>query len=117
MAATGPSFCKGMVDETPVSNADIGRTMAHVLGLKIADKGKLVGRVIDEVLPGGTAPDVSARTIRSESNAAGLATVLMTQNVGAARYFDAAGFAGRTVGLGEEHSPARRSAADTSGRR
>ena len=47
MAAIGPDFKRGFVDEAPVSNADIGQTMAHLLGLKIADKGTLVGRVIE----------------------------------------------------------------------
>ena len=34
MAAVGPSFKGGFVDGAPVSNADIGKTIAHVLGLK-----------------------------------------------------------------------------------
>ena len=40
MAAIGPDFKAGFVDEAPVSNADIGKTIAHVLGLKIADQGR-----------------------------------------------------------------------------
>ena len=35
MAALGPSFRKKFVDTAPASNADIGRTMAHLLALKI----------------------------------------------------------------------------------
>ncbi len=35
MAAIGPDFKSGFVDEAPVSNADIGKTIAQVLGLKI----------------------------------------------------------------------------------
>ncbi len=34
MAAIGPDFKPGFVDESPVSNADVGKTMAQVLGLK-----------------------------------------------------------------------------------
>jgi hypothetical protein len=101
MAAAGPSFGKGVSDRAPVSNADIGRTMAHVLGLKIADKGALVGRVIDEALPGGQIPPVESQTLRSKPAANGLATLLATQTAGGTRYFDAAGFAGRTVGLND----------------
>jgi arylsulfatase A-like enzyme len=102
MAAIGPSFKRGFVDEAPVSNADFGRTMAHLLGLEIAAKGKLVGRVIAEALPGGEAPDVSNQVLRSQPGAADLATVLMVQRVGSTRYFDVAGFPGRTVGLAEK---------------
>jgi hypothetical protein len=107
MAAIGPSFKKGFVDDAPVSNADIGRTMARLLGLTMADKGKLVGRVIDEALPGGTMPQVVAHTIRSEPAAEGLATMLVMRNVGSTPYFDAAGFAGRTVGLDERKAASR----------
>ena len=99
MAAIGPSFKKGFVDEAPVSNADIGRTVARLLVLPTTDKGKLVGRVLDEALPGGAMPQVSSRAIRSEPSPNGLVTILMTQNVGDTVYFDAAGFDGRTVGL------------------
>jgi arylsulfatase A-like enzyme len=99
MAAFGPSFRKAFVDNAPVSNADIGRTIARLLGLPAADKGKLFGRVIDEALPGGAMPQVVAKTIHSQPGADGLVTVLVTQNVGATSYFDAAGFVGRTVGL------------------
>jgi hypothetical protein len=53
MAAIGPGFKAGYVNEAPVSNADIGMTIAKVLGLKISAKGTLIGRVIEEALPGG----------------------------------------------------------------
>src|SRR5262249_32633160 len=51
MAALGPSFRRGYVDEAPVSNADIGQTLARLLGLKIPFRGSLMGRVIEEALP------------------------------------------------------------------
>jgi len=98
MAAIGPDFKAGFADPAPVSNADIGMTLAHVLGLKIAAKGKLHGRVIAEALPGGMLPKVSSGTLRGPA-ANGLATVLAYQKAQGTRYFDAGGFPGRTLGL------------------
>ena len=78
------------------------------------DKGSLVGRVIDEAFPGGVVPEFTVETIASEPGrrrTGGLRTVLETQRVGATRYFDAAGFPGRTVGLsapGEKKDAAAR---------
>ena len=105
MAATGPDFKTGFIDPAPVSNADIGKTIAHVLKLTPADKGRLVGRVIGEALPGGAAPTATRETIASEPTPQGLRTVLETQRVGDTRYFDAAGFPGRTVGLSATPGP------------
>ncbi len=99
MAAIGPDFKAGFADPAPVSNADIGRTMAHVLGLKIAAKGKLQGRVIAEAMLGGAAPKVTSGTLRGPAAADGLATVLLYQEAEGTRYFDAAGFPNRTMGL------------------
>jgi hypothetical protein len=67
--------------------------------LDVSDNGKLLGRVLSEALPGGALPEVTSRVIASEPAADGLATVLNMQQVGQTRYFDAAGFPGRTVGL------------------
>ena len=99
MAAIGPDFKTGFADPAPVSNADIGRTLARVLGLKIEARGKLQGRVIAEALPGGASPKVISGTLRGPAAAGGLATVLAYQEAQGARYFDAAGFSGRTMGL------------------
>jgi type I phosphodiesterase/nucleotide pyrophosphatase len=102
MAAIGPSFKKRFVDPAPTSNADVGITVARLLGLHdVRHRGRLVGRVLAEALVGGSAPPVAERrTLRSSAPAAnGLATVLNYQVVGETRYFDAAGFPGRTVGL------------------
>jgi hypothetical protein len=99
MAAGGPDFKAGFADPAPVSNADIGKTIAHILDLKIKDKGKLVGRVIDEAMPNGAVPRFVAKTMVSARAANGLREVLAYQRVGTTRYFDAAGFPGRTVGL------------------
>ncbi|HVH80802.1 MAG TPA: alkaline phosphatase family protein, partial [Stellaceae bacterium] len=99
MAAIGPDFKAGFADPAPSSNADIGKTLAHILGLNIKDKGKLVGRVLSETMPGGAIPKYTAEVMQSAASGSGLATVLDYQLVGDTRYFDAAGFAGRTVGL------------------
>jgi hypothetical protein len=99
MAMQGPDFKSQFVDPAPTSNADIGRTIAQLMRLDIADKGKLIGRVISEALPNGALPEVTSRVVTSEAAANGLVTVLNMQIVGATRYFDAAGFPGRTVGL------------------
>jgi hypothetical protein len=99
MAATGPDFKRSFVDETPVSNADIGQTLARLLRLKLPFNGGLMGRVAEEALPGGESPSVATAVLRSQPGAAGLQTVLHYQDVGPVRYFDVAGFPGRTVGL------------------
>jgi len=99
MAMQGPDFKSGFVDPAPVSNADIGRTIARVMQLDVADKGKLIGRELAETLPNGALPAVSARVVTSDPAPNGLVTVLNMQIVGDTRYFDAAGFPGRTVGL------------------
>jgi arylsulfatase A-like enzyme len=99
MAAIGPDFKAGYADAAPISNADIAPTMAHLAGITLAPRGKLTGRVISEALAGGTEVNVSKRTIQSAPAENGVSTILNLQQVGEARYFDAAGFAGRVVGL------------------
>jgi hypothetical protein len=102
MAAIGPDFKAGFIDQAPVSNADVGMTIARILGLRIKNKGNLVGRVMQEAMPGGRVPAFSAQIRRSTPDSNGLRTVLNYQQVGSTRYFDAAGFPGRTAGLKEE---------------
>ena len=99
MAMQGPDFKSRFVDPAPASNADIGRTIAELLRLDVADKGKLVGRVLAEALPNGAVPEVASQVVASEPATNGLTTVINLQTVGATRYFDAGGFPGRTVGL------------------
>jgi arylsulfatase A-like enzyme len=99
MGAFGPSFRRHFEDSAPASNADLGRTIAHLLGLKPADKGKLAARVLSEALPDGAMPAVRSIELRSPPDANGRSTVLMEQDVGAIRYFDTAGYPGRTLGL------------------
>jgi hypothetical protein len=107
MAAFGPSFKRGYVDEAPVSNADAGQTLARLLGLKLPFQGSLRGRVIEEALLGGAEPAVIAETLRAQPAANGLATTLNFSQVGTTRYFAAAGFPGRTVGLTEQRADTR----------
>ena len=102
MAAIGPDFKAAYVDPLPVSNADVGMTAAKILGLKQKPNGRLVGRAMTEAMPNGATPKASSDTIKSAAAANGLRTVLAFQRVGAQRYFDAAGFPGRTVGLEPE---------------
>jgi hypothetical protein len=74
--------------------------------LDVKDKGKLVGRVLSEALPNGAVPAVTSLVLVSDPAPNGLATVVNMQMVGETRYFDAAGFPGRTVGLSSTILPA-----------
>jgi hypothetical protein len=98
-AAIGPDFKSGYVDALPVSNADVGATAAKIMGLTQKPKGVLVGRVMTEAMPNGATPQAYSGTVKSKPAANGLRTVLNFQRVGTQRYFDAAGFPGRTLGL------------------
>jgi hypothetical protein len=99
MGAMGPSFRQHFEDTAPASNADLGKTIVQLLGLKVVDKGKLVGRVLTEALPNGAMPMVQSHIVRSEPDAQGHVTVVTTQTANTTRYFDAAGYPGRTLGL------------------
>ena len=55
-----------------------------------------------EALPNGATPKAFSGTVKSQPSTSGLRTVLNFQRVLAQRYFDAAGFPGRTVGLDVE---------------
>lgn len=88
MAAIGPDFKSGFDDGSPVSNADIVPTLAHILGFEIPSHGKLRGRVIAEALKSGPA-HVNSESKKADSSAAkGLHTILEYQQVGNERYFD-----------------------------
>lgn len=100
MVAVGPDFKKGYQDTAPVSNADVTPTLAKILGFQIPSTGDLKGRSLDEALIGGPATVASTTgTLQSDPAANGSKTILNYQQVGNTRYFDAAGYAGRTVGL------------------
>ena len=102
MAAIGPNFKAGYVNLLPVSNADVGITAARLMNLARASNGQLIGRVMTEAMQGGAIPAATSETLRSEPDSQGLRTVLQMQRVGTQRYFDVAGFPGRTVGLEAE---------------
>ncbi len=99
MAAIGPDFKAGYVDALPVSNADVGLTITQLMGLRASAAGGLMGRVMSEALPNGITPKFADGQIISKPSANGLRTILKYQRVSSQRYFDAAGFEGRTVGL------------------
>jgi arylsulfatase A-like enzyme len=101
-AAFGPDFKTGYVDPLPVSNADVGMTIAQLMGLRPVGAGGLTGRVMSEALPNGIIPKTADGTIVSKPASNGLKTVVKYQRVLTQRYFDAAGFPGRTVGLDAE---------------
>jgi hypothetical protein len=98
-AAIGPDFKAGYVDPLPVSNADVGKTIAQLMNLRANANGGLEGRVMSEALPGGIIPKAADGSIVSKPAANGLRTVVKYQRVLSQRYFDVAGFPGRTVGL------------------
>jgi arylsulfatase A-like enzyme len=103
MGAAGPSFRQKVESTAPASNADLGKTIVRLMGLKAKDNGKLVGRVLTEALPnGGLMPLVQSNVIRSEPDAHGNVTVLVTKRADQTVYFDAAGYPGRTLGLPHE---------------
>jgi len=102
MAAIGPDFKTGYVDQAPVSNVDVAVTIAQILGLNPPPdrQGTLVGRAISEALVGGPdTVDYTANTLSSVPAANGLRTILKYQTVGSTKYFDVAGFPGRSTGL------------------
>ena len=98
-AAIGPDFKSGYVDPLPVSNADVGVTAARILGLAQKPNGYLIGRVMTEAMPDGPTAESFSESVESEPAVNGLRTVLKFQRVRTQRYFDVAGFPGRTLGL------------------
>ena len=99
MAAIGPAFKTGFNDTAPVSNADIAPTLEKILGITLPSTGKLRGRVLTEALKGGKPVWPWRADLVSRRGDNGLRTIVNMQFVGLTRYFDAAGFPGRTVGL------------------
>jgi hypothetical protein len=110
MAAIGPDFKRGFIDRAPVGNADIARTLAHVLGLHLPSNGDLKGRVLREALAGGReTPDAEHHTIVSPAAPAdGRSTVLEYQTVGRHSYLDVACFVdAHRDGHDDERRPCR----------
>ena len=91
MAATGPDFKKGFVDRSPVSNADVQPTLAHILKMKIPQLGERRGRILFEALAGGPASaKFSSGIERSRASSDGYSTVLMYQTADRRLYLDEA---------------------------
>ena len=94
------SFSGVEIRTAPVSNVDLAKTFAHILKLELPVHGRLEGRILSEALKGG--PENVAfetKSIKSEPAGNGQVTKLNYQLVGKTKYFDAAGFPGRSVGL------------------
>jgi predicted AlkP superfamily pyrophosphatase or phosphodiesterase len=101
-AATGPDFKAGLVSDLPINNADVGTTIAYLFNLNLKNGGTAGGRVIAEALQNSVQTGdttVTRQTLTSVPASNGLKTVLQYQTLGNFRYFDAAGFPGRTIGL------------------
>ena len=81
----------------PSATPDVGMTAAWILGLTPRPNGTLVGRIMTEAMPNGARPKVVSASVKSAPSANGLRTVLNYQRVGTQRYFDVAGFPGRSV--------------------
>jgi hypothetical protein len=105
MVAFGPDFKQHFLDPAPVSNVDIAKTLARILRLELPLRGRLEGRILSEALMGG--PDNIAfetKSIKSAPAVNGQVSKLDYQLVGKTKYFDAAGFPGRSIGLDEQTS-------------
>ena len=59
----------------------------------------MIGRVIAEAMPNGGLPEWKTIFQVSDPDVAGRRTIAQTQLVGETRYFAAAGYPGRTLGL------------------
>ncbi|MEN9834572.1 MAG: hypothetical protein RL011_765, partial [Pseudomonadota bacterium] len=71
-----------------------------ILGLELPSKGVLRGRVLSESLRGQPMVEFTTGSMRSEvDESSGQVTILKFQDAGGVRYFDTAGFMGRTNGL------------------
>jgi arylsulfatase A-like enzyme len=92
MAAIGPDFKTRFVDATPISNADITPTIAHVLGLTLKPKGSLTGRVATEALIGGPASTGPPFQYLRSTTANGKQTLLIYQEHDGKRYLHAGCF-------------------------
>lgn len=92
MAAIGPDFKKGFVDEAPAGNADLAPTLAQILGFRVQPTGRLQGRVLREALAGEPAAAQAKALRRVSAPANGRQTVLLYQELDGVTYPDAACF-------------------------
>ena len=91
MAAIGPDFKRGFIDDSPMGNIDIVPTVAHILGIALPSAGKLKGRILTESLTATAPHDVASRqTIHSDPAANGTSTLLNFQELDGVKYYDLA---------------------------
>jgi arylsulfatase A-like enzyme len=90
MAAIGPDFKAGFVDQAPAGNVDIMPTIARILGLQMKPRGSLTGRVLREALRDEAVPPPVKIMRQVSAPAAGRATVLLYQEFDHVRYLDTA---------------------------
>jgi arylsulfatase A-like enzyme len=91
MAAIGPDFKSGFVDETPMGNIDIVPTLAKILGIDMPSVGSLKGRILEESLARGeVAKAGEIKTLTSPPAQNGMRTVLEYQETQGVRYYDRA---------------------------
>jgi arylsulfatase A-like enzyme len=91
MAAIGPDFKSGFVDESPMGNIDIVPTLAKILGLEMPSIGSLKGRVLQEALISGDNSKTGAvKTLISAPTDSGIRTLLEYQEISGTRYYDRA---------------------------
>jgi arylsulfatase A-like enzyme len=91
MAAMGPDFKHGYVDELPMGNIDIVPTLAHLLGFEMPAVGTLKGRVVEEALAQGkTETKAPEKTMVSAPAGNGLRTLLEYQVKDGVAYYDQA---------------------------
>jgi arylsulfatase A-like enzyme len=91
MAAIGPDFKSGFVDEAPMGNIDIVPTLAKILGIEMPSVGNLKGRVLQEALASGEVARIGdVKTLVSAPTQNGVRTVLEYQEASGVRYYDRA---------------------------
>lgn len=96
MAAIGPDFKSGFVDETPMGNTDIVPTLARILGIEMPSVGSLKGRVLQEALANGEAVKAGeVKTLVSAPTQNGVRTVLEYQEASGVRYYNRACLIGK----------------------
>ena len=93
MAALGPDFKSGFIDEAPMGNIDIVPTLARILGLQLPSVGSLRGRILTEAMPGAAAikPEPVKQQVSTPAGS-GMQTVLNYQQTQGVTYYDSACF-------------------------
>jgi len=93
MAARGPDFQAGQKNSSPVSNADIARTLEELMDLDIDPTDRPGARVVRESLVGSrqrAAPRALHVVRPSKASIEGLTTQVWLQTLGSSKYFDTA---------------------------